>query len=419
MFDTTADEALADVRAVLAQRDAAVAAAAFAVADAMMAGAFEASGLPSARRWLAVYSESGSDDARRLTAVANHFARHPATRQAVECGELSIARAVAVALTVTDRRRAHWRAHEGDMLPALAVQHRVEDVELVMAHWAATVDDDIEPSVPREQRLHLLNRLDGGATVRGELDPETAAVVHAGLDACDSGPGQVAGPLPPRSLAERRADAWGDMARHVVNAASRISGDEGEASDGPAQRGRQRTRSGPAPRPPRTVNLVLRAGALPGGNTAGSAIDGRSVLTSAVERLACDSWLAAVLVDARGAVVEATTRIAAFTDTQRRLIAVSDGGCVFPGCDAPMSFCDIHHLHHRADGGGRSLHNGVCLCRRHHTLLHRTWPGGRRWALHRSDDGSGWLATSPTGVTWTGRPDHAGGREPPDHRTAA
>ena len=128
-----------------------------------------------------------------------------------------------------------------------------------------------------------------------------------------------------------------------------------------------------------------------------------------------------------GAVIDATERLADFTDTQRRLIAARDRHCVFPGCDAPPSWCDVHHLHWKTNGGGRSLDNGALLCRRHHTLIHRVHTNNRRWTLHRAPNGTGWHATSPTGTTWTGHPHRAAtgeqpgspsppGREPPDHR---
>lgn len=461
VFDTPADEFLDELRDAATARDVALARVAFAVADAVVAGAFEAAGLWSARRWVRTYTESSPSDARRAVAVGRHFALHPTTRAAVETGRLSIARAVAIATVVSDARRRRFRADEAALLDACGRVHCVEDAEVVMARWAAKVDEEVAPSDPRDQRLFLHNRLDGGAIVRGELAPETAAVVNAGLDACDGGPDPVTGPLPPRSLAERRADAWGDMARHVLNRAgvgdgaptraAQPSGTAGAATaerrassndvgdvaatepdtsqpvdDEPATAGHEHA---PPPRPPRTVNLTLSVSALAGDAvdqaTSVATIDGRPVLASAVERLLCDSWLAAVLLDANGAVVDATARTAEFTETQRRLIAVRDRHCVFPGCTMPTSMCDVHHLHHRADGGGRSLDNGVLCCRRHHTLLHRRWRGGRRWTLHRADDGTGWHATSPTGVTWTGRPDgpadhpDPGGREPPGHPTAA
>lgn len=448
VFETAAaDDLLREVRVAAQSRDAAVVALAFAVADAALGGAFDASGLRSARRWLAVYTESPPDEARRAAALGRHFALHPVTRSAVESGALSVGRAAVIAKAVTDARRARFRLAEEVVLDACARVHTVEDADLVMARWAADVDQDVAPSVPRDQSLYLFGRLDGGATVRGELDSETAAVVHAGLDACDSGPDPVAGPVPPRSLAQRRADAWGDMAAHVIGGVGRAADtcpadgpgaddvdptSTGGNDDGPqddADKTRRSTSAPgppptPAPRPPRVTNLVLDLKSLLGRDAedldgAIATIDGRPVLASAIERLLCDSRLAAILLGADGAVLDASTVTAEFTGTQRRLIAARDRGCVFPGCDAPTSWCDVHHLHHRAHGGGRSLDNGVLLCRRHHTLLHQTWPRGRRWQLHRAPDGTGWHATSPTEVTWTGRPDDVAGREPPDHQTAA
>jgi hypothetical protein len=478
MFDSTsADAHLEEVRAAARGRDDGVAALAFAVADAALVGAFEAAGLCSARRWLAVYTESSSDDARRASVLGRHFALHPATRAAVQSGVLSVARAQVVAGVVTDSRRARFRAVEDVLLNVCQTLHTVEDVEVAMAHWAADVDQDIAPPVPQDQSLYLFGRLDGGATVRGELDPETAAVVHAGLDACDTGPDLVAGPVPPRSLSSRLAYAWGDMARHALGGAgnrgdrtgagtdtggSRAeAGGRDQAEDRAGERadpaharsaaGEQPAASAgfdpdptdqdapapdrppgqlpehhpaPAPRPPRVTNLVLDVKSLLGRAPEDldgiiATIDGRPVLASAIERLLCDSRLAAILMDADGAVIDATTVTAEFTDTQRRLIAARDRGCVFPGCPAPSSWCDVHHLHHRAHGGGRSLDNVALVCRRHHTLLHQTWPHGRRWHLHRAPDDTGWHATSPTGMTWTGRPDATAGREPPDQPAAA
>jgi hypothetical protein len=502
----TADAHLEEVRAAARGRDDGVAVLACAVADAVLVGAFDAAGLDSARRWLAVYTESSSDDARRASVLGRHFALHPATREAVESGVFSAARASVIAGVVTDPRRARFRAVEEVLLDVCRGLHTVEDVETAMAHWAAGVDQDIAPPAPRDQSLYLFGRLDGGATVRGELDPETAAVVNAGLDACDTGPDLVAGPVPPRSLGSRLADAWGDMARHALAGAGRTgdrtdtatgagagagagageggsrreaSGEgesrpeassegesrpeassEGDAEDrddasgdadgGSAARDEPRASAGfdpdptdqvspatdrpsgqppvdrptPAPRPPRVTNLVLDIESLLGRAPEDldgiiATIDGRPVLASAIERLLCDSRLAAILLGADGAVIDATTTTAEFTDTQRRLIAARDRGCVFPGCPTPSSWCDVHHLHHRAHGGGRTLHNGVLLCRRHHTLLHQTSRHGRRWHLHRAPDDTSWHATSPTGTTWTGRPDHTPRPEPPRHHTAA
>jgi hypothetical protein len=67
---------------------------------------------------------------------------------------------------------------------------------------------------------------------------------------------------------------------------------------------------------------------------------------------------------------------------QRAALAVRDGGCVFPGCDRPLAWCDAHHLWHWADGGPTDLANLALLCRAHHRAVHE---GG--WQLIRGPDG--------------------------------
>ena len=52
-------------------------------------------------------------------------------------------------------------------------------------------------------------------------------------------------------------------------------------------------------------------------------------------------------------------------------MTVRDGGCLFPSCDRPPSYCEAHHIDqwHR-DGGNTDIADGILLCRRHHLLLH-------------------------------------------------
>jgi hypothetical protein len=67
---------------------------------------------------------------------------------------------------------------------------------------------------------------------------------------------------------------------------------------------------------------------------------------------------------------------------QRSALAVRDAGCVFPGCDRPLAWCDAHHLWHWIDGGPTDLANLALLCRAHHRTVHE---GG--WRLIRGPDG--------------------------------
>ena len=74
---------------------------------------------------------------------------------------------------------------------------------------------------------------------------------------------------------------------------------------------------------------------------------------------------------------------------QRSALAVRDGGCVFPGCDRPLAWCDAHHLRHWLDGGPTDLANLALLCRAHHRRVHE-----EGWQLTRGPDGR-FTATPP------------------------
>jgi hypothetical protein len=75
-----------------------------------------------------------------------------------------------------------------------------------------------------------------------------------------------------------------------------------------------------------------------------------------------------------------STRV--ISPAQRSALAVRDRGCVFPGCDRPLAWCDAHHLWHWIDGGPTDLANLALLCRAHHRTVHE---GG--WQLTRGPDG--------------------------------
>jgi hypothetical protein len=74
-----------------------------------------------------------------------------------------------------------------------------------------------------------------------------------------------------------------------------------------------------------------------------------------------------------------------------------DAGCRFPGCRAPVAWCDIHHVHERATGGDHHLSNLLALCRRHHVVVHR-----RGWIQHLEPDGTYTITRNQR--SWTTRP---------------
>jgi hypothetical protein len=59
---------------------------------------------------------------------------------------------------------------------------------------------------------------------------------------------------------------------------------------------------------------------------------------------------------------------------QTTALIVRDGGCSFPGCTHPASWCDRHHILDWIHGGYTDLDNLTLLCRYHHThFLQKGW----------------------------------------------
>ena len=74
----------------------------------------------------------------------------------------------------------------------------------------------------------------------------------------------------------------------------------------------------------------------------------------------------------------------------RRAVRARDKGCRFPGCGGTRVH-QIHHVRHRAHGGGNEMANLVELCWFHHRLVHE---GG--WSVRLETSGEV-LAIRPNG----------------------
>ncbi len=138
------------------------------------------------------------------------------------------------------------------------------------------------------------------------------------------------------------------------------------------------------------------------------------IVRRALDRIACDAALDVVIRD--GADLLAARRYAPeVTVATRRAVAARDGGCRFPGCTAPVSWCDVHHVRPRATethpdavDGDHHPANLVSLCRRHHTIVHR-----RGW--HQTLDPDGTYRLRRRGRAWTTLPRTDRQLPPPRH----
>jgi hypothetical protein len=203
------------------------------------------------------------------------------------------------------------------------------------------------------------------------MHPEAAGFVLTALDARTAPrrqPSFLDGDLEverdPRSLEQQRLDALVALARESV------AHDNGQIA-------------GNAVTMCVTVPLgVLRSGL---GTAEIAGID-ETISAATARRLAADAEIIPCVLGGPSAVLDEGRGFRLFTDAQRRAIAVRDGRCVWPGCEAPPSWCEIAHLVSWLDGGGTDLDNGVLLCPFHHRCFDNDdwlleWRGGELWLI--------------------------------------
>jgi hypothetical protein len=111
-------------------------------------------------------------------------------------------------------------------------------------------------------------------------------------------------------------------------------------------------------------------------------------------KLLCDARLLPVVVDSLSVPLDLGRNARLATSGQRRSMAVRDGGCVFPGCGLPGSWCDAHHLDPWGHDGHTDVPRMASLCRHHHGVVHRTG-----WQMHARPDGRFWFVT-PSGASF-------------------
>jgi len=115
------------------------------------------------------------------------------------------------------------------------------------------------------------------------------------------------------------------------------------------------------------------------GMLAGTLDDGTRVSAETLRRVACDCGL--VAVTGAGADLNIGRRSRSIPLALRRVLALRDRGCCFPGCTHDR-FLHGHHIQHWLHGGETSVDNLALLCTFHHHLVHE---GG--WSVARTSDG--------------------------------
>src|SRR6185312_17407762 len=94
------------------------------------------------------------------------------------------------------------------------------------------------------------------------------------------------------------------------------------------------------------------------------------VSSATVREFGCDADIRLLTLRHHGEVLSLGRTRRLFSPAQRLALAVRDGGCIWPQCTAPPSWCDAHHVEWWQYGGATDVSSGALLCPAHHHLLH-------------------------------------------------
>jgi hypothetical protein len=123
-------------------------------------------------------------------------------------------------------------------------------------------------------------------------------------------------------------------------------------------------------------------------------VEGHSALLSmrTLKRLKCSGGVKTLLFDESLQPLDVGREQRLFTPAQRIALAVKWGGCAAEGCDAPISWAEMHHIDEwLAEHGKTNVADGIPLCKHHHLLFHNN-----AWKIKRDDQGEYWLIPPPT-----------------------
>ena len=88
-----------------------------------------------------------------------------------------------------------------------------------------------------------------------------------------------------------------------------------------------------------------------------------------LRRICCDAEIVPVVLGSASEVLDVGRAQRLVTPGLRAALIARDGGCAFPGCDAPPSRCEAHHVQPWYLGGPTALWNLALLCHSHHPIV--------------------------------------------------
>lgn len=333
---------------------------------------WEADGALSPTAWLSHRAPLARPDARNVIKAARVVDASPALAKALATGATTAAHIGALARVMSPKREPLLGEHD-EVLAKQAQRLSIKDFTTLARRWATLADDHLATDDHEEHRPR--NTLQAGFTMDGWLDGRFHLDPVAGkrlLDTLDhlAPPDPADAPDGVRSLTQRRGDALGDLADWYHSGA---------------------TPGGNPPTIAAIVDVATLNGDPPDLARGRCEMEGVGPVTLAtLERIGCGAALTRLVMAGDSIVLDMGRKVRFATQAQARAVRMRDGGCVFPSCERPAQWCDIHHIDDFARGGCTDIGKLACLCARHHTLVHNS-----KWTIVANPDGS-FTARHPT-----------------------
>jgi len=310
----------------------------------------------STTAWLKHHTRMTVAEASGTTKMARSFAFMPTVVERALAGEIP-ARSMQMIAWARERHGDEFAEHE-EVFADIATYLSVKDMRSAISHWEQQVDyaralEDAEHAA-NVRGVYLSQTLGGVGDLKGTLTAEQYLTVKTALDA-HADPGNL-DIDDHRTPAQRRADSMVDIHRFWLDHNTDVQTCGGE-------------------KPHITVTVDYRV--LSGELERLPEINGVAVTPETVRRLTCDAGIIPMVLGSDSEPLDIGRKTRTIPPAIRRAIEQLYDGCGWTGCDAPLSWCDIHHKKHWVQGGATSVSNCVPYCRKHHIVVHHDDHCGR------------------------------------------
>ena len=312
------------------------------------------------RGWLVEELLLGTEDANRYLTVARALPARPTVGDALADARISLDHARLI-VTAVNKAPAEIRdVVEKELVKAAEVVDPSALARFARELTSRLSGDDPEAAALRKyesRRVRMSETFDGMHAIDGMLDPASAATLKAAIT-----PLLVkTGGEDARTSGQRFADGLVTLAEHAM------------AAGGLPEQG------GEKPQVIVTIGWdALKAdleaalddpGLLPAGTATMNGID---ITPRTARMIACDAGIIPAVLGGQSEVLDLGRKTPTWSPAQRRALRLEDKGCRWPGCQAPLERCRIHHSIFWTRGGHTNTKLGIHVCGFHHWLVHHT-----------------------------------------------